>query len=170
MSNAVINAPTSFVLVEDVVLLLCSVVLAGTFLWLAACTVVCVLDQTRGTRPPAGPLRPRLVRMVVAVALGSTVAATGMSTATEAPRRRDGMPQLLDGLPVPDRAYGGVRLHVVRPGESLWSVAEEGWPRLHRLNRDRMGPDPDLVHPGTRLRIPPALPPALPRPTSGAPR
>ena len=166
MSNAGIETNSAPDLVEDVVVLLCSGVLAGSLLWLAACTLVCVLDHLHVVSPPAGSLRPRLVQVAVALALGSPAAATATPTTPETSGRRDGLPHLLDGLPVPDRAYGGVRLHVVRPGESLWSVAAEGWPRLHRLNRDRMGPDPDLVHPGTRLRIPQTLP----RPTPGAPR
>ena len=28
------------------------------------------------------------------------------------------------------------------------------WPQLHRLNRDRLGRDPHLIHPGTKLRLP----------------
>lgn len=54
----------------------------------------------------------------------------------------------------------------VRAGDSLWRIAgrlepEAPAPRLARLvtriyaqNRDRIGPDPDLLRPGTRLRIP----------------
>lgn len=60
--------------------------------------------------------------------------------------------------------------HVVRPGESLWVVTnhllgprahdaevERGWRALYRVNRARVGNDPDLLLPGTRLVIPPSL-------------
>lgn len=57
---------------------------------------------------------------------------------------------------------------VVRPGDSLWGIAADRlgaaataadvaayWHRLHRLNADVIGDDPDLVLPGQRLRLPP---------------
>jgi nucleoid-associated protein YgaU len=56
---------------------------------------------------------------------------------------------------------------VVAPGDSLWSLAAEqlgpgaresdvaaAWPQWYRLNRDAIGPDPSLLHPGLRLRVP----------------
>lgn len=59
------------------------------------------------------------------------------------------------------------RTVVVRPGDSLWAIAEHrlgpdsdaadiaaAWPRWHAANRERIGPDPDLIHPGTRLVVP----------------
>lgn len=62
-------------------------------------------------------------------------------------------------------------LAVVHPGDSLWSIARTDlgstaqalditghWHRIYALNRDLIGPDPDLVRPGQRLRMP--LPPA----------
>lgn len=51
------------------------------------------------------------------------------------------------------------RVHVVQPGESLWSIAETVagdaslWPALFRANRDQIG-DPSVLHPGQRLAIP----------------
>jgi murein DD-endopeptidase MepM/ murein hydrolase activator NlpD len=30
------------------------------------------------------------------------------------------------------------------------------WPLIYEANRDRLGPDPDLIHPGVTLRIPPS--------------
>ncbi|HEY0888024.1 MAG TPA: LysM peptidoglycan-binding domain-containing protein [Nocardioides sp.] len=90
---------------------------------------------------------------------------------------------LLAGLPYPARAHdatapaatapGATALGAtgatvtVRPGDSLWSIAARRLPRgasdaavartsalLHRLNRDVIGDDPDLIHPGQRLRLP----------------
>lgn len=56
---------------------------------------------------------------------------------------------------------------VVRPGDSLWKIAvqalgedthpasiESWWRDLYELNRPVIGPDPDLIHPGLRLRLP----------------
>jgi hypothetical protein len=85
----------------------------------------------------------------------------------------------VSGLPLPDRPLPGVlaahrrssdapaRWVRVRRGDTLWSLAAErlprrvseadvaaAWPRWYRLNRARIGPDPHLIHPGTRLRPP----------------
>ncbi len=61
------------------------------------------------------------------------------------------------------------RTHVVRTGDTLWSLAAADlsptadaddvtrrWHRLHQLNRAVIGDDPDLIHPGQRLHLPPA--------------
>lgn len=62
---------------------------------------------------------------------------------------------------------------VVRPGDSLWRLAEQelrrrggaapgdaeiaqAWPSWWAANRDVVGDDPDLIQPGTRLAPPPA--------------
>jgi len=56
-------------------------------------------------------------------------------------------------------AAGDSRVHVVLPGESLWTIAAELigdaslWPALYRANRDQIV-DPHLLHPGQRLAIP----------------
>jgi nucleoid-associated protein YgaU len=61
------------------------------------------------------------------------------------------------------------REHVVevRPGDTLWALAvrtlppgatdaavSRRWPQVHALNRAVIGPDPDLIRPGQRLRLP----------------
>jgi len=56
---------------------------------------------------------------------------------------------------------------VVRPGDSLWSIAAahlpgdasvaattRAWHELYDANRSRIGTDPDLIHPGQRLADP----------------
>lgn len=55
----------------------------------------------------------------------------------------------------------------VEPGDSLWRIAErhlpaavsdaaidERWQRLYAANRDVIGANPDLIHPGLRLELP----------------
>ena len=59
------------------------------------------------------------------------------------------------------------RYVIVRPGDSLWAIAAQAlgrgasvatidgfWRELHELNRHAIGPDPDVIHPGLKLRLP----------------
>ena len=56
---------------------------------------------------------------------------------------------------------------VVHRGDTLWDIAArhlgdqatdqdvaEAWPRWYAANRDVIGDDPDLLHPGQRLVVP----------------
>jgi hypothetical protein len=57
--------------------------------------------------------------------------------------------------------------YTVRDGDTLWSIAEQWlrtddppsvaryWPKIHRANRDVIGPDPSLIYPGQVLHLPP---------------
>lgn len=161
-------------LVGDTVQLLAAALLTAALVWLVLCSVVCVRDLGRqggGTAapPPPGLLRPRFLRALVVLAVSSAVVSP---PAGAHPGRGPDLPRRLDGLPLPDRVYGVVRTHEVRAGESLWSITADlvrdrpragpagqtvvarTWPRLYRLNRHRIGPDPGLIRPGTILRLP----------------
>jgi nucleoid-associated protein YgaU len=56
----------------------------------------------------------------------------------------------------------------VAPGDTLWDLAardlpadaspaavDRHWRVLWQVNRARLGPDPDVIQPGTILRLPP---------------
>ena len=75
----------------------------------------------------------------------------------------------------PDHVLPARRV-VVRPGDSLWRIAArllhergsghvpdadvtDAWHRLRDANRVRVGPDPDLIRPGTSLEVPGQLVP-----------
>jgi hypothetical protein len=77
------------------------------------------------------------------------------------------------GTTAVDRARGDrSAVLLVRPGDSLWTLAathllprhrtaapdaaavDAAWRRLYAANRAAVGPDPDLIHPGTRLDLP----------------
>ena len=180
--------------VEDMVALVCSVALGVVLLWLLVCTLVCLADAyaVRRREPAAeasggasaGFFRPRFLVALLALVVGPL--ATAAAPGAQAHRRQD-LPRLLAGLALPERPPGGVELHRVAAGESLWSIAAdvlpEGagqalvartWPRVYRLNRVRIGTDPDLIRPGTSLRLPAPGParrgPTRPVPTEGASR
>ncbi|WP_308425175.1 transglycosylase family protein [Wenjunlia tyrosinilytica] len=55
-------------------------------------------------------------------------------------------------------AAEAAHMHMVEPGESLSRIAERhhvkgGWQHLYVLNKDVVGDNPDLIHPGTQLRL-----------------
>jgi LysM repeat protein len=73
-------------------------------------------------------------------------------------------------------------IHLVRPGETLWDIARHhlsrhagaaevarSWPRWYAANRELIGPDPALIVPGQRLRIPGHRPAGTPTQTTSAP-
>ena len=87
---------------------------------------------------------------------------------TGAPRHRD---EAGDDRPPGHRDGAGGTAeawHVVEVGDTLWDIAAAGlvpaersvaninryWRQVYRANRSVIGGDPDLLHPGTRLRVP----------------
>lgn len=149
---------------------------AAALLWLATTEVAWGVLRSRGLSSPraAGPVRLALL------------AACGVSAlATTAPAHAgDGAPvgagtllsaEALAGLPLPDRAVAPRSREVVaasvvvRPGDSLWTIAARRlgpaaspadvasyWLRVRALNAAVLGPDPDLIQPGQTLRLPSA--------------
>lgn len=174
-------SPAADRLFEDAVVVVCTSALVAAALWLAVSVVGCTVDARRRKAPDieaaaAVMLRPRIIPALVAAALGTVTTVAGV---TAHAAREPELPEALDGVALPDRSYGGVRWHHVRVGDSLWSitadhlaprtarsVVADRWPQLHELNRRRIGADPDLIHPGTTLR----LPTWGPAPTRGATR
>ena len=172
---------TAVVPAEQVVLVVAGLGMTAAAGWLCLATVVCLVDLARGSRAPAsGPLRPRALRHALlrawAPTVGAAVVCAGGPVAADT-----GGPH---GLPLPERPVasaaapdravqrtarpggGPVRL-TVRPGDCLWTIAadlvqpsppagevDRAWRVLYRANHARIGPDPDLVLPGTRLVLP----------------
>jgi LysM repeat protein len=90
-----------------------------------------------GGSAPRTQANMRIASSTTAVSLTSTVDATTASTTTAQPAPR----------------------YVVRPGDSLSSIAvaravRGGWQALYAANRRVIGPDPDVIHPGTVLVLP----------------
>jgi hypothetical protein len=176
--------------------------LAAVGTWLAASTAWCVLVALGTGVAARAPrlhtrLTPRLVRLVVGAALGTTALAVPAAAASTTPggAATHGpplLPQALAGLPLPDRQPGAARpaaaratapaaaartraggpppTHLVASGDTLWGIAaerlgseadpalvERGWRAVYDANHRRIGDDPDLIRPGTTLRLPPPL-------------
>jgi hypothetical protein len=129
----------------------------------------------RAARSAARAVRPGVARRVTAVVLGLGVpvaASAAPALAAPAPAVSAGAsapcgiahlaaaPQTLVAPALPRR-------YVVRPGDTLWDIARRhlspdataaeiarAWPRWYAANRRLVGPDPSLITPGMRLRIP----------------
>jgi hypothetical protein len=158
----------------------CAAALVACWLWLSACVwlvAVRCLREGAVTARSARAVRgcPRAVQVAVLLALGAGAATPAYAASTHAAPGpgRDGTGLQgpgLSGLVLPDRVDGAERLADVvrvRPGDSLWRVAQRilpdgaseaavdrTWRRIAALNADRLGPDPDLIFPGTLLRVP----------------
>jgi hypothetical protein len=163
----------------DLVAAACAATALVAWAWLALGVGACWRSARQGA-PRAPSWAPRLAPVLVAAALGVTLPASG-ATASPGSTTTD----LLRGLQVPDRALGTSaplpeRTVRVRVGDCLWGLAEaqlpagasprevdRAWRALYRLNRSRVGPDPDLLHPGTELVLPTTLDRA---PHAGGPR
>ena len=138
-----------------------ALVLAAAWAWLQA--MAGVADAWRGTPCQLHPGVRRLALAACGFALASACAAP--AHATDGPRSDP-----LSGLPLPERAEGPAhpRDHavVVRPGDTLWALAEHDlpssatdrqvsvhWHAVYRRNRGVIGPDPDLIEPGQVLKV-----------------
>ena len=125
----------------------------------------------------------RLLLAGCGLALAATAAPAAADSTAGRPPAPDDSHAVVSGLPLPDRVEigpsrvgrraleagaaepGGV--HLVRAGDTLWGIAADSLPgpstdadisvRWHDIwaaNRSAIGPDPDLIHPGTMLQLP----------------
>src|SRR5262249_24120892 len=50
--------------------------------------------------------------------------------------------------------------YVIRSGDCLWNIAKNQlgdarqWQDIYKLNADKLGSNPDLIHPGTSIQLP----------------
>ena len=153
----------------------CAGALSLAWAWLLLCGAAVAVDALRRGDAVASraaspvPGCPQWVRALVLAALGLAVS-TGPALA-DAPGAAPVPAADLAGLALPDRTVSPAtaphrHLEVVRPGDTLWAIAarrlpttaadrtvDRAWHRLAAANHDRVG-DPDLIFPGTVLRVP----------------
>ena len=178
-SGAVAGEPFDVVLVQ-----ICEVAVAGCAAWLWLATAVVAADAVhgRGTRPRGVPRAwRRLVLAACGVALAGGLGAPAHAGDGSGSSRVEGLP-LPDRATTTthvSRVFARAASHqdpagsrqaavvVVRPGDTLWNLARTGLPagatdaavaarihQIHRANRAVIGPDPDLIRPHQRLRMP----------------
>jgi LysM repeat protein len=110
--------------------------------------VVLVAAGMKGSVPPA-QANIRIASSTTQVTLASTLSVAAAPKTVARPAAR----------------------YVVRPGDTLSGIAARfavrgGWPVLYAANRPLIGPDPNIIHPGTVLVLPGRM--ALVRYTVGA--
>jgi hypothetical protein len=156
---------------EAALVRLCAAVGVAVAGWLWVVSLLTVADALRGrVHPGAASSVRRIVLAACGVALVGGLA-TGTAHATPGRLHEDRSARgatVLAGLPLPERAVAPRPRPtvVVAPGDSLWAIAartlgpgasdrdvEARWRRLYDLNRDLIGPDPDLIHPAQRLEV-----------------
>ncbi len=165
----------------DELVLYCAVaVLTGILGWLCLAVVLTATTealrctQSRAGRLARGITPGRVRRLVVGLCGVALAAPLAVGPASAAPPGHTDR-RLPTGLPVPDRPvleHPEPRHVRVATGDTLWAIAARQlpgdpsdaeiaatWPTWFRVNRARIGPDPHLIHPGTRLRVPPRLHP-----------
>lgn len=173
-----VDAPRSF---EDLLLGAAEVLLITAAGWASVVLLAVVGEALTGGRlrvVRALGCPPRwhrwLLAVVTALLAGSFLAPPAGAEA-DRPQRRG-----IDGLALPDRPTTPDQKPRARepppvsawvevlPGDSLWEISRRALPagsspgsiadltrRLHAHNRSTVGADPDLIHPGQRLRVPP---------------
>jgi len=144
---------------------LCLAALAAAAGWAWLQGMAGVVDAWLGA-PGVGS---RGLRRVVLAACGMALAGALAAPSYAGSDRPS--PDPISGLPFPERAQGPARPvdrpFVVRPGDSLWALAErdvgnpatdrrvsDRWHAIYHRNRGVIGPDPDLIQPGQVLKIP----------------
>ena len=153
----------------------CATALSVALAWLWIVTTATVGGLLTGRTRAGGGVTRRLVLVACGIAV---VAGTGVPAGAAGGEGRE----LLAGLALPERAVGPVAHrqppsvpaarttpprpdnYVVRPGDSLWSIArahpdatgsvDRRWRAIWAANRDVVGDDPDLILPGQALRLP----------------
>lgn len=154
-------------------------------LWATAVALAALVEQASGgrlriLRRVGCPAAWRPAVLLTASALLSVLGAGGAGAATgplPVPERPSGAPaRVIAPAATPAAAQAAAQAPssgtvVVRPGDTLWALARDRLPdragdadvlalvaRTHAANRAVVGADPDLLHPGQRLRLPPIPP------------
>lgn len=162
---------------EDLLVAVASAALLACAGWLWFVTTATVVDLVRGRPAPTAPRG--LTRRLVLAACGAAVLAGVSAPAMAGSGAGDlvGLPMpdraVADPVtqairrPAPEPAPVALEAPVpitVRAGDSLWSIASErlgpdaaladidaAWRELYAANRQAIGTDPDLIHPGLDL-------------------
>lgn len=128
----------------------------------------------RTAAPGSGPLSPSAGARAQSPALPAaprTLAPTPAPPAPPPPAPRTPVRQPAPPVaPAPPGPVARSVVYVVRDGDTMWSITDwalagrstpariaASWRQIWDANRKTIGPDPNLIHPGQRLRVPPLV-------------
>lgn len=146
--------------------LVCGAAVAGGL----TCTTAASASAPAATAPPATTAEAGPAAAVPGAVGGLQGVVTGLSLPDRtAPAPWTGAP-VPPSEPVETSEPRETATYRVRPGDCLWDIArrrllpanasvedvDAAWRVLHRHNRAVIGADPDLLRPGTLLRLPPS--------------
>ena len=188
--RAATPAAGSAAAVDEVVVAVCATGLTAGLAWLWVITTTTALALLTGRRVRGGGAVRRLVLAACGVAVVAGIGAPAVAADHHGPGVLAGLPLPERAVaphtsappdPPPEAARTEARrpvvadasderdartsaVHVVRPGDSLWAVAQahpragadtaQRWQEIWHANRAVVGDDPDLILPGQALRLP----------------
>lgn len=134
-----------------------------------------VHDWLRGRQPTTTPTSTLVAPASTTTSTTTTTTTTTASTpapSTAPPAYPAPPAPPAPPLPPPPMPVTPVEQHVVETGDCLWSIArhrlgaaatntavDAGWRAIYAANRAAVGDDPNLIHPGLVLTLPPITPP-----------
>lgn len=157
---------------EDLLVTAATWLLLAALGWLLLLVLAVVVEALSDGRwqPARWTLAPLSWRRALLALVVSLLATCGLSPAHADAPAAPSATTALEGLRLPSRPAGSLEpaapIHVVRPGDSLWAIAQDLLPhasaaevarliaRLHEQNRAVIGADPDVLVPGQRLVLP----------------
>ncbi len=154
-------------------LALCGAALTSGLAAPALAGATAVTDPETQPGPLAGLRLPERVSVTQAVPFGATSRPdAGRAGAVQPVAARPGRRTVQPVAKAPDVTPPSRETNVVvSPGDTLWGLAAQqlgphssieetaaAWPAIYSLNRDLIGPDPDVLEPGQRLVLPPVGP------------
>lgn len=184
-AGAALRGPGGLHALAAVITAAAAVLLVLAWTWLSCGALLTAADVLRSGAATRRRLAvPLGWHRLVAALLGTGALCLPTAVRADAPGEGSGRNDpgraaaVIDGLPLPDRPRGTGHRRPPRSGtlqvatgDSLWSLSSAHlgarapdarvaatWPRWYSVNRAQIGPDPDLLIPGTTLRIPTSPP------------
>lgn len=92
---------------------------------------------------------------------GDVSAASDKAIVLDRVQNVEGISKIVAGINVAEEAsaHSG-ETYTVKPGDSMWAIAQQylgngnDWMKIYEANKELIGGQPDLIHPGYVLKIP----------------
>lgn len=94
---------------------------------------------------------------------GDVASASDKAVVLDRVQSVDGISKIVTGITVAEsskeESHSG-ETYTVKPGDSMWAIAQQylgngnDWMKIYEANKELIGGQPDLIHPGYVLKIP----------------